>query len=156
MSIDRGPLVSRDRLQLIMGLPMFAPLGPGSVETLAAQLDPIVVDEDAILIRQGDLGDRFYVLERGAAEADVDGTVVAIYRPGDGFGEIALLHDVPRPATVRATEPSRVMALDRTQFLAVLTEEPASMMEAGRLADEPILDTQNRRSADLEADDQHH
>jgi CRP-like cAMP-binding protein len=111
------------------------------------------------LIRQGDLGDRFFVLERGAAEAEVDGTIVATYGPGDGFGEIALLHDVPRTATVRVTEPSRVMALDRTQFLAVLTEEPASMIEAGRLADERILDTQNRRSADtpaVEADDQSH
>src|SRR5262249_12699867 len=95
IAIDRGPLVSRDRLALIMGLPMFAPLGPGSVETLAAQLDPLVVDADAVLIRQGEPGDRFYILEHGAAEAAVDGAVVATYGPGDGFGEIALLHDVP-------------------------------------------------------------
>src|SRR5262249_21946112 len=111
---------------------------PESIETLASQLEPIVVDAGTELIRQGELGDRFYVLETGSAEVEVDGRVVTKHVAGEGFGEIALLRDVPRTATVRVTEPSRVMALDRTRFLAVRLEEPASYIEAERLAQERL------------------
>ena len=64
-AIDRGPLVSRDRLELILQVPMFEPLPPESVERLASHLTPIVMDTGTTLIRQGDVGDRFYVLETG-------------------------------------------------------------------------------------------
>lgn len=146
--IDRGPLVSRDRLDLILRVPMFAPLPPESIERLASQLEPVMAEEGAILIRQGDVGDRFYVLETGKAEVIVDGKVVAELLPCDGFGEIALLHDVPRTATVRITCPSRVMALDRVHFLAVVSEEPVSMVEAERLVANRLLDLSARQRAE--------
>ena len=112
---------------------------------MASHVEPIAAEEGMILIRQGDVGDRFYILEEGRAEAAVDGKVVAAYGPGDGFGEIALLHDVPRTATVRVVAPSRVMALDRPHFLSVLTDEPASMIEAERLAANRLLDIAAQR-----------
>jgi CRP-like cAMP-binding protein len=108
---------------------------------LASQLEPIDLEEGITLIRQGDAGDRFYVLEKGSAQVEVDGTIVATCAPGDGFGEIALLHDVPRTATVRIVAPSRVMALDRAHFLSVLIDEPMSMIEAERLAANRLLAT---------------
>ena len=141
MAIDQGPLVSHDRLRLILGVPMLTPLPPGSVERLAFRLEPIVAEEGTTLIRQGDVGDRFYVLEAGSAAADVDGRVVATYGPGDSFGEIALLRDVPRTASVRTTSTSRVMALDRAVFLSVLTDEPESRLEAERVASDRLRDT---------------
>jgi len=148
--IDRGPLVSRDRLELILGVPMFAPLPPESIETLASQLQSIVVDAGTQVITQGELGDRFYVLASGAARAEIDGRVVSTLGAGDGFGEIALLRDVPRTATVRVTEPSQVMALDRTRFLAVLMEEATSYGEAERLADERLAgDRADGRTAEV-------
>jgi MFS family permease len=144
--VDRSPLVSRDRLELILGVPMFAPLPPESVERLAAQLKPIEIEPGTTLIRQGEAGDRFYILETGAADAWVDGMAVAAYGPGDSFGEIALLRDVPRTATVRATSASRVMALDRTNFLAVLTDEPKSLIAAEQVATVRIHDTASKRA----------
>ena len=113
---------------------MFAPPPPGSVERLAAQLEPMSFDAGAIVIRQGDAGERFYVIESGAAEVDVDGVRVATFSTGASFGEIALLHDVPRTATVRTIAPSRILAVDRHHFLLVLGDEPKSMFEAERVA----------------------
>jgi CRP-like cAMP-binding protein len=149
-AIDLGPLVSRDRLELILGIPMFAPLPPESVERLAAQLEPMAFEGGETVIRQGDVGDRFFLLESGAAEVDVDGVRVATYAPGASFGEIALLHAVPRTATVRVTTASRLMALDRHHFLSVLGDDPKSMAEAERVAAERLLSTvQQQRHAQV-------
>jgi len=145
-SIDRSPLVSRDRLELILGVPMFAPLPPESVERLALLLQPVIVERGASFIRQGDVGDRFFILESGGAHAFADGVIVATYERGGSFGEIALLRDVPRTATVTATIPSRAMALDRAHFLAVLTEEPAGLRAAEQVADTRIEDTESKRT----------
>ncbi len=144
-AIDLGPLVSRDRLHLILGVPMFAPLPPETIERLAAQLEPMSFEAGALAIRQGDVGDRFYVLESGAAVVEVDDVRVATYAPGASFGEIALLHDVPRTATVRITAPSKVVALDRHHFLAVIADDPESRAEAERVAADRLLATAAHR-----------
>src|SRR6185503_18125075 len=72
----------------------------------------------ATVIRQGDRGDRFYVIAEGSAEIVADGRLVADARPGGFFGEIALLRDTPRMATVQARTDLRLLTLDRTDFLA--------------------------------------
>ena len=76
------------------------------------------------MIRQGDVGDRFYVVDAGSFEVVRDGEVLATANEGDYFGEIALLQDVPRTATVRATSDSAVWALDQEEFLATVTGLP--------------------------------
>jgi CRP-like cAMP-binding protein len=72
------------------------------------------------IIREGDAGDRFYVLLDGQASVTVAGREVQALRAGDCFGEIALLHEVPRRATVTATAPVRLWSLEREAFLRVL------------------------------------
>jgi MFS family permease len=127
---DRGPVVSRDRLALIMGVPMFAPLSAQSIERLAANLRPLAAEAGTQLIKQGDVGDLFYILEEGRAHATVDGHEVARYDPGGYFGEIALIRDVPRTATVTMLTDAQVFALDRTEFLLAVTDHPESLTAA--------------------------
>jgi CRP-like cAMP-binding protein len=122
--------VSRDRLDLIMNVPMFAPLSAQAVERLASKLQPMVTEAGITLITQGDVGDRFYILEEGRAHATVDGQEVATYTHGDYFGEIALLRDIPRTATVKTLTPAKVFALERTEFLLAVTDHPESLTAA--------------------------
>jgi CRP-like cAMP-binding protein len=73
------------------------------------------------VITQGEAGDRFYVIRGGHAAVEVDGAETGGLGPGDFFGEIALLRDVPRTATVRAVEALDLYALERDDFLAAVT-----------------------------------
>ena len=82
------------------------------------------------MITQGDVGDRYYILGSGAAEVFIDGKLVNRLDPGEGFGEIALLRDVPRTATVRTTVPSEVFALERDTFLDAVSSTRRSFAEA--------------------------
>jgi CRP-like cAMP-binding protein len=72
-------------------------------------------------VTQGAVGDRFYVIRSGRATVEVDGAETGALAPGDFFGEIALLHDVPRTATVRALDDLELFALERVEFLAAVT-----------------------------------
>jgi CRP-like cAMP-binding protein len=80
------------------------------------------------------VGDRFYVVDTGRATVEVDAAVGDELGPGDFFGEIALVRDVPRSATVRAVEPLRLYALDREPFLAAVTGHAPSAEAAERVA----------------------
>ena len=73
------------------------------------------------VFRQGDPGDRFYVVVAGTAEVMGDGRPITNLGPGDSFGEIALLRRVPRTATVRAVEELRLESLRGDRFLALMT-----------------------------------
>jgi len=86
---------------------------------------PVAVAEGDVVIREGEPGDRFYVIEQGEVRVTRGGADLATLGPGDFFGEIALLRDVPRTATVVAGEPATLRALDREHFLAAVTGSPA-------------------------------
>jgi MFS family permease len=108
-------------LVLLRGLPLFAPLEPKSLEAIAQQLVRVEVPAGDPVITEGAEGDRFYVIESGALTASHQGQVLSQMGPGDPFGEIALLRDVPRTATVVADTDSVLYALDRAEFLAAVT-----------------------------------
>jgi MFS family permease len=112
------------RQQVLVGaVPIFAPLSLAAKERLAAKLLPLEVAAGETVIRAGDVGDRFYVVAEG--DLEIVNTLGPHARRGDFFGEIALLRDVPRTATVRATEPSQLYALERDDFLAAVTGHSA-------------------------------
>ncbi len=79
---------------------MFASLGPVPLEELAARLEYGAIGAGAEIVRQGEAGDRFYVIDSGTVEVFEDGVLARGEGPGDHFGEIALLRDIPRTATV--------------------------------------------------------
>ena len=112
-------------LDLIERVPMFAPLSIAAKERLAATLTPVSVSAGELVIRAGDPGDRFYIVAEGELDIDARGHHAAAHKD-DYFGEIALLHDVPRTATVTATVDSRLYALQRDDFLAAVTGHAAA------------------------------
>ncbi len=90
------------------------------------------------VIRQGEHGDRFYVVVSGELDAEVDGAGAWSLHRGDGFGEIALLRDVPRTATVVARSDSSLYALGRDEFIDAMTGSDRARAAAERLADERL------------------
>lgn len=116
-----GRLRPPEGLELLRGLPMFAPLGPARLESIARQLERVTVMAGEVVLREGDESDRFFVIESGAVEVTQAGAVLRQEGPGDFFGEIGLLRDVPRTATITALEDTTLMALDRADFLGALS-----------------------------------
>ena len=92
---------------------------------MATRLVPVSVAPGDCVIRVGDPGDRFYIVGGGELEITAGGRRSSA-GPGDYFGEIALLRDVPRTATVTAVRPSELYALDRQDFLAVVSGHSAA------------------------------
>jgi cAMP-dependent protein kinase regulator len=107
----------QERVEFFSRLNLFSHLDLSAVEALA---DKSVVDRwptGAAVVRQGDDGDRFFVMLDGKAEVSIDGVCVNELLPGDQFGEIALLHGVPRTADVVTSCPVVTLSLSRGDFL---------------------------------------
>jgi MFS family permease len=120
-----GTVAPAPELELIDRVAMFAPLSIAMKERVAATLVPVRVAAGELVIRAGDAGDRFYIV--GAGELDIEaGGVHTTAHNGDYFGEIALLRDVPRTATVTAAVDSELYALPRDAFLAAVTGHSAA------------------------------
>ena len=107
-------------LDLLEEVPMFSPLSIAAKERMAASLVRVFVPSGEVVIRAGDAGDRFYIVDDGEFDIDAGGSHSTAHR-ADYFGEIALLRDVPRTATVAATVDSHLFALQRDDFLAAVT-----------------------------------
>jgi MFS family permease len=119
--IDETAVIPEQQVALLRGIPIFAPLPEATVEHLGSRLAPMHVAAGTTVIREGDRGDRFYIVSEGGLEAQVDGQPARELGPGSYFGEIALLRDVPRTATVTAREDSELFALEREDFIAAVT-----------------------------------
>jgi CRP-like cAMP-binding protein len=115
-------LAAPTRQQLLVDeVPMFEPLSLAAKERLAAKLLPVDVPAGETIIRTGDVGDRFYIIDFGTVRVGlIDGEKQS--GAGEYFGEIALLRDVPRTATVTAATAARLYALERADFLAAVTD----------------------------------
>lgn len=126
--VDDRAVVPGPELDLLRRISIFAPLPQHVLEQLSWHVVPVHADAGHVVIRQGDPGDRFYLVVEGNLEVTVDGRSLAEIGPGGYFGEIALLRNVPRTATVSALTPIRLLALEREQFLAAVTgSRPSSI-----------------------------
>jgi CRP-like cAMP-binding protein len=133
--MDRSLDVRDREIALLQGVTMLSPLPLPAIEQLARGLEGLEVPAGATVVEQGDVGDRYFVIESGQAEVVGDGRVVATLGPGQGFGEVALLRQVRRTATVRATGPLRLFAVRSEHFLAAVLGYPPSASEAGTTVD---------------------
>ena len=129
--LDQSIGVRDQEIELLHEVALLGPLPLPAIEQLARGLEPVSVPAGHIVFHQGDVGDRFYVIESGEAEVIGDGRLVATLGRGEGFGEIALLRRVPRTATVRAAVELRLQALSSDKFLPVVCGFTRSAREAG-------------------------
>ena len=129
-ALDASAVTPTRQLELLSAIPMFRPLPPQTLERLAGRLQPVHVPAGGIVVRKGEAGDRFYVVVDGELDVAVDGKPAPPLGPGSHFGEIALLRDVPRTATVQARTEVELFALDRDEFIASVTGHPQSRAEA--------------------------
>jgi len=139
MAIDRT-VVPAPELELIDRVPLFAPLSVATKEQVAASLLPVSVAAGEVVIQAGDAGDRFYIVRDGELDIDAGGHRTTAHK-ADYFGEIALLRDVPRTATVKAAVDSNLYALQRTDFLSAITGHSAA-----RAAGDAIAETRLNRA----------
>jgi MFS family permease len=129
-ALDRTVMVHDAEVGLLQQVPMLRTLPLPSVEQLARGLEALDLPAGSTLFRQGDVGDRYYVVESGEVEVVGDGRVVATLGPGEGFGEIALLRRTGRTATVRARSDVRLRALGADHFLTAVLGYTPSAREA--------------------------
>lgn len=130
LRVDRAAVAPARAVALLRDLPLFAPLPALTLERVALHLHRLSLPAGVEVITQGGSGDRYYLLASGAADVVIDGELVNRLAPGEGFGEIALLRDVPRTATVTTTEPSELYALERETFLDAVSSDRRSLAAA--------------------------
>ena len=120
-AVDDASTVPRRELELLASVPVFAPLAPTTLEKLAARLRPLAVAAGTAVVTQGERGETFYLIESGEVDVMHDGKLVATLGTGQYFGEIALLHDVPRVATCVARSDAELYALERQVFVTAVS-----------------------------------
>lgn len=119
------PLFSRDtKVEALKQAPLFEGLSDKELTEVAMRTEDLDFPAGKVLCREGESGSEFYVIMEGEAEVTRDGQKLATHGSGGFFGEIALVEDVPRTATVTATTPVRCFVLTRGRFLHVLDDFP--------------------------------
>jgi CRP-like cAMP-binding protein len=113
-------------IDLLRRLDLFATLPEARLEQLAQALVRLAFAPGAVIVREGDDGGYFYVISAGEVEVIRGARLLAIRGPGEYFGEIALLRDIPRTATVVARTAVTLCALDGPRFVAAVSGEQSS------------------------------
>ena len=135
------------KLALLGSIPLFAHLGARELQRLGELIDQIDVPAGKVLMRQGQTGGEMFVVASGRLAVERDGVHVVDRGPGDVVGEIALLSEGPRTATVTATEPCQLFVLGHREFHSLMNEQPALRLQ--------ILDGLAQRIRALEVDAAH-
>jgi CRP/FNR family transcriptional regulator, cyclic AMP receptor protein len=121
--------------------PFFADLSRGELMELAKATEDLEVEEGKALTRQGESGREFFVIVEGEVAVTQDGSEIRRMGPGDFFGEIALIEDVPRTATVTAATPLRFFVLTRQSFRSLLAHQPELERKVRAALDERLRGT---------------
>jgi MFS family permease len=137
-SIDGAADVPQVQIQLLRLVPIFAPLPAPELEGLARALEPVHVAAGTTVIREGEAGDRFYAIASGELQVTKGGREVSMLRRGDGFGEIALIEDVPRTATVTTTTDAELYSLTKEPFILALTGHAPSARAASDMVSQRL------------------
>jgi MFS family permease len=134
--LEAGSPVPEREFKAFRALPAFAPLPLATVENVSRRVSEVRVGAGQVVIREGDAGDLFYVVAEGALDVSCGGeTGLDPLGCGDYFGEIALLRDIPRTATVTARTDSVLYALDRDSFLCTVSAHRCTSESVAKAAE---------------------
>jgi MFS family permease len=137
-AFETGAPVDRERFALLRENAIFKPLPVDTLERLCNDLQPLDVAQGAEVVTQGDAGERFYLIGAGEVEILIDGRAQQTQSRGGSFGEIALIRDVPRAATVRATCATSLLTLEREQFIGAVTGQARSRQVTDAVIDDHL------------------
>jgi CRP/FNR family transcriptional regulator, cyclic AMP receptor protein len=112
------------KTRLLGQVPLFAHLGHRGLEHVATLVDEVDVPAGQVLTRQGRSGGEFFVILEGTVTVNRDGSDIGTMGPGDFLGEIALLDDGPRTATVTTNTPARLLVLAHREFHSLVDHDP--------------------------------
>jgi CRP/FNR family cyclic AMP-dependent transcriptional regulator len=113
------------KIELLKRTPLFAACSKAELRALASSADELDLREGTVVTREGRPGREFFVLVSGTARVTKDGKAIAELGAGDWFGEIALLTDTPRTATITATSPVDVLVITDRRFRNVVETMPS-------------------------------
>ncbi len=111
-------------LEQLRRVPLFHGIPDADLGAIARQLSERSYEPGAVIVKQGEAGIGFYLIDEGKVEVEQNGRVLATLGRGDFFGELALMEDVPRTASVIARTPTRCLQLVRWHFRSILKENP--------------------------------
>jgi hypothetical protein len=141
---DDVALVPEHQLRLLRGIAMFASLSVSTIEQLAGSLTPLHFAPGDVLMRAGDPGDRFILIDTGSVEVEQAGATIRTIGPGGHVGEVALLRRIPRTATVRAVAETSAFGLDSPSFIAAVTGDREAAVSAERVVDARLANADDR------------
>jgi CRP-like cAMP-binding protein len=113
-----------EKLRLLAGVPLLAGLGRRDLEEVGRLADEVDLPEGRVVARQGATSDEFFVIIDGSVRCQRDGKPLCDLGPGEFFGELAVLGEMPRTATVTTTSPSRLLVVGHREFHALLSKYP--------------------------------
>ena len=125
-----------EEVELLRNIPLFAKVEPSKLKLLAFTSERMTFEPDQVVFKQGDMGDSAYIIVEGEADIMIDSPAgpinIATMSRNDFFGEIAILCDVPRTATVRATTKLVTLRISKELFFRLITEFPQMSVEIMR------------------------
>ena len=133
--VDAQAVIADAPLELLRRIEIFTELPESVLERLASGATSVSVAAEGIVVSRGEVGNHFYAIANGKAMVELDDGATRELGPGDFFGEIALLRDVPRTATVRALETLQLFAIEREEFLAAVTGHDPTFALAENVAE---------------------
>ena len=136
--LDEATAVPVRELELLRRVRLFDPLPAPQLERLARRLEPVNAAAGETIVRQGEPGDRFYIVRSGEVVVSANGTTVAALGAGDCFGEIALIENTPRTATVGARTDTELFALEREDLVEAVSGSVRSAETASALVQERL------------------
>ncbi|MGD0393502.1 MAG: cyclic nucleotide-binding domain-containing protein [Acidimicrobiales bacterium] len=140
LKIDAGATIPHVEIQLLRSLPIFAALSPPSLEGVARELESQRVPAGTVVITEGERGEHYYAVADGTLTVTRSGIDVGTVGRGDGFGEIALVRDVPRQATVTADTDCLLFSLDKAPFVTTLSGHASAASAVSDVVDRHLTD----------------